>query len=518
MAYTKSEWKDHVTSRPNTYSVVENPDGTKTLTPAGEVLQKGSPLSAERFNHMEQGIAEAHEGVAEVQRGIEALDGEKASTEYVNDAINSVSAYYITYDVNGNPFPTFGALSGASVFYYAGKPRVPTKNDYALVLADETHDNAACRYVYTVSDGETTGQWALQYVVNDKPLTEGQLAALNSGFTAADKSTLDTISTPATEEKAGVVKVGRGLEMKDGVLVATGGTPYTYLSHTEYMELPERYDDVLYWVTNDEGKYSLIKNGVILQGNIITLSKFWYDIQKKVRNGTIQDYYSVGDQLSVNYNGSAVMFDIVAFDVATPADSNYTHSMTLIPHDCLESLMFDNLEPSNSNSDRKRYGNNRYLHSNIRKWLNSNGGAGNWWTAQHSADNAPDYAATKAGFMSYFDSDFLSVIGKTKIKVVKNTVTDGGGYEEISDDYFYLPSTTEVGLANENSIAEGTLFPYFDSDAKRIKYYSGSTKYWWLRTPDSGHTNYVRGVSTSGELGSDLAYRSHGIAPACNII
>ena len=224
MAYTKSEWKDHVTSRPNTYSVAENPDGTKTLTPAGEVLQKGSPLSAERFNHMEQGIAEAHEGVAEAQRRIEALDGEKASTEYVNDAINSVSAYYITYDVNGNPFPTFAALSGASAYYYAGKTRVPTKNDYALVLADETHDNAACRYVYTVNDGETTGQWALQYVVNDKPLTEGQLAALNSGFTAADKSTLDTISTPATEEKAGVVKVGKGLEMKDGVLMVTGNS------------------------------------------------------------------------------------------------------------------------------------------------------------------------------------------------------------------------------------------------------------------------------------------------------
>ena len=212
------------------------------------------------------------------------------------------------------------------------------------------------------------------------------------------------------------------------------------------------------------------------------------------------------------------MFDIVAFDVATPADSNYTHSMTLIPHDCLESLMFDNKEPSNSNSDRRNYGNNRYLHSNIRKWLNSNGEAGNWWTAQHSADAAPDYATTKAGFMSYFDNDFLSVIGKTKIKVVKNKVTDGGGYEEISDDYFYLPSTTEVGLANENSIAEGTLFPYFDSNAKRIKYYSGSTKYWWLRTPDSGGAYGVRYVDTSGVLNGNNAYRSNGIAPACNII
>ena len=295
----------------------------------------------------------------------------------------------------------------------------------------------------------------------------------------------------------------------------TNGSPYTYVTLDEYIDLIEKDPDKVYWVLNPDFTHAVYNNGIFIEGND---NLFWYNIQKKVRNGTIQNYFSVGDQLPVNYNGSAVMFDIVAFDVATPADSNYTHSMTLIPHDCLESLMFDNKEPSNSNSDRRNNGNNRYLYSNIRKWLNSNGEAGNWWTAQHSADAAPDYATTKAGFMSYFDSDFLSVIGKTKIKVVKNTVTDGGGYEEISDDYFYLPSTTEVGLANENSIAEGTLFPYFDSNSKRIKYYSGSTRYWWLRTPTSSNTYNVCGVNTSGALYGNYACYSGCIAPACNII
>ena len=297
--------------------------------------------------------------------------------------------------------------------------------------------------------------------------------------------------------------------------IPTSNSPYTYVTLDEYMNLTEIDPDKVYWVLNPDFTHAVYNNETFIEG---TDSMFWYDIQRKVRNGTIQDYYSVGDQLSVNYNGSAVMFDIVAFDVAIPADSNYTHSMTLISHDCLESLMFDNKEPSNSNSDRKSYGNNRYLHSNIRQWLNSSGEAGNWWTAQHSADAAPDYATTKAGFMSYFDSDFLSVIGKTKIKVVKNTVTDGGGYEEISDDYFYLPSETEVGLGNENNIAEGTLFPYFNSSTKRVKYYNGSTKYWWLRTPFSGFTSYVRTVDTSGDLNRYYAYNAIGVAPACNII
>ena len=323
----------------------------------------------------------------------------------------------------------------------------------------------------------------------------------------------------ATENTAGVVKLGSGLSIDDnGKLNVTSGLPYIYITSEDYFALDNFETDALYWTINVDGTHGIMKNNVCVEGTFKPIITTWEQIQKAVRKNLASEIYSVGDQLSVNYNGSAVMFDIVAFDVATPADSNYTHSMTLIPHDCLESLMFDNKEPSNSNSDRKNAGNSRYLHSNIRQWLNSNGEAGNWWTAQHSADAAPDYATTKAGFMSYFDSIFLSVFGKTKIKVVKNKVTDGGGYEEISDDYFYLPSTTEVGLANENSIAEGTLFPYFDSNSKRIKYYSGSTKVWWLRTPYSDDVFNVRSVYTSGVYNNITAHNNGGVAPACNII
>ena len=323
----------------------------------------------------------------------------------------------------------------------------------------------------------------------------------------------------ATEDTAGVVKVGSGLKVdNNGKLNVTGGTPYIYLTSEDYVALDNFETDVLYWVINTDGTHGIIKNNVCVEGTFGPIITTWKQIQGAVRKGFIQNYYSVGNQLSVNYNGSAVMFDIVAFDVATPADSNYTHSMTLISHDCLESLMYDNREPSNSNSDRRSYGNNRYSYSNIRKWLNSSESAGNWWTAQHSADAAPDYADTKAGFMSYFDNDFLSVIGKTKIRTAKNTATDGGGYEDLSDEYFYLPSTTEIGLGNENSIAEGTKFPYFNSDARRIKKYSGGAKYWWPRTPISGNTYDVRCVDYSGRLNFYYAYNSLGIAPACNII
>ena len=71
MAYTKQTWQDHVTSRPHTYTETVNQDGTKTLTAAGEVLQQGSAMSAERFSHMEQGIADAHSAVSDLEAATE---------------------------------------------------------------------------------------------------------------------------------------------------------------------------------------------------------------------------------------------------------------------------------------------------------------------------------------------------------------------------------------------------------------------------------------------------------------
>lgn len=86
----------------------------------------------------------------------------KAETD---EQIDKLAAYYITSDVQGNPFATHAALVNAATYYSGGSVRVPTRNDYAVVLADETHDGAEYRYIYAVADGETVGQWEAQYPV-----------------------------------------------------------------------------------------------------------------------------------------------------------------------------------------------------------------------------------------------------------------------------------------------------------------------------------------------------------------
>ena len=120
-------------------------------------------------------------------------------------------------------------------------------------------------------------------------------------------------------------------------------------------------------------------------------------------------------------------------------------------------LCFDATEPSNGNSDRRSYGNNRYIYSNLRQWLNSPAAAGQWYTAQHSADQTPDsshvwsgYNAYSgiAGFLNAFTANERAALLNTTITVGKSS-TDGGGTETCTDKIFPL-SCTEVGLSGDH--------------------------------------------------------------------
>ena len=107
-----------------------------------------------------------------------------ADKDYVNDWINSVTAYYITKDAQGNQWATRAELFAATTFYSWWVVRVPTKNDYTIVLSDEQHDNATTRYIYNSG-------WEYQYTVNETAMTQAQLDALNSWITAGKVSTYD---------------------------------------------------------------------------------------------------------------------------------------------------------------------------------------------------------------------------------------------------------------------------------------------------------------------------------------
>jgi len=82
-----------------------------------------------------------------------------------DDAIDSLAAYYISSNAAGDAFPTYAALTNATVYYSGGEPRTPTRNDYAVVLADETNGGGEWRYIFAVHSPGDSGQWEAQYPI-----------------------------------------------------------------------------------------------------------------------------------------------------------------------------------------------------------------------------------------------------------------------------------------------------------------------------------------------------------------
>lgn len=235
------------------------------------------------------------------------------------------------------------------------------------------------------------------------------------------------------------------------------------------------------------------------------------------------------------YNGKAIVWKI--------ADKNHAgypaNSVTLITERIISLKCFDAIESGNSDSDRKRYGNNRWIYANIRQWLNSQAAAGQWYSAQHGQDAPPSNANVwdnyneyqqEAGFLAGFSANFLAALLTTTHTVGKAQV-DGGGTESCTDKIF-LATCTEVGLSGD--VTAGSKLAIFSNDASRqakptaeavskSEYTNSSLNanspwHWWLADAYASLSCSVRGVNSSGALNwNDAAYGNGGVRPLCNI-
>ncbi|MDN5307960.1 MAG: hypothetical protein PWP16_1323 [Eubacteriaceae bacterium] len=152
--------------------------------------------------------------------------------------------------------------------------------------------------------------------------------------------------------------------------------------------------------------------------------------------------------------------------------------VTLALKTSLKNMEFDEAEPGNPDEWRADYGNNDYELSNIRQWLNSRGN--DWFRKQHEYDAPPeDYEYTN-GFLTDFTEKELDAIKKLE-----------------NGDLFYLPSVDEVDLVTGDEFDKGWV---------------------WTRTPYSGSSYFVRGVSSTGALLDNYAFNGNfGVRPLCSL-
>lgn len=270
----------------------------------------------------------------------------------------------------------------------------------------------------------------------------------------------------------------------------------------------EQFDEQIAVLREISGKLGLIG----------TISS-WKDVQAIVRKGQADRYFAVGDLLMSKFNNQPTIWKVIGINHDTPTDSNMTYSMTIQTRDCLTNIQFDASEPTNPDTNRQQYGNNRYIHSAIRQWLNSNDDVFQW-SSQHSYDEPPTGSIYEGpGFLKLLDPELAAVIGKVNKQVARNTITDGGGQDLFSDKVFLL-SRVEAGLGTEGTTDGEEVYSYYDGieNAGRIKLLNGSPRHWWLRSPNVSSASSVHNVNMSGVGNSSPPYLSIGLSPACCII
>ena len=248
-------------------------------------------------------------------------------------------------------------------------------------------------------------------------------------------------------------------------------------------------------------------------------------LEKQVSAFTTDD---IGKEISIPYTNEGsgisgpIVFEVVGVNHHTTSEHQKT--ITLMTKNIIRKAAFDAAEPSNSNSDRKVKGNNRWSVSNIRQWLNSSGAGGSWWTAQHTYDASPIAAnvysadgayADAPGFLAGFSADVLQHFTDITNTTNLNNV-DGGGTETTVDKVF-LPSSTEMGY---ELLTEGTQLPKFtDDDSRKKTLSSGQDGAYWLRSVESAD-NRLYNVKCISNINNKLYYINNqpysgydGIAP-----
>lgn len=198
-------------------------------------------------------------------------------------------------------------------------------------------------------------------------------------------------------------------------------------------------------------------------------------------------------------------------------------------------LCFDAKESANGNSDRRNYGNNRYIYSNLRQWLNSDAAAGQWYTAQHSADAPPSSATYGTATTPTTPSPASSTASRP---------TSGPPCSPPPSPSARAPRTaagrkpawtrfplscTEVNLSGDHVC--GSKLAIFSDNSSRIATVSASAAansnydvdanqawYYWLRDAYAGSAHLARRVRNDGALYWGSAYVGHfGLRPACNL-
>lgn len=170
----------------------------------------GDEYSAGEGIKIESGEISIDEEVVAVKSDLDGVlkEGDVYSNDEIDNKINQFAAHYLTKRTGSAgaysypQFATHADLAAAKAahtaenpqFFYGDEGHTPDKNDYCVVLADETHDGKTARYAF-VGDWDDNGYFRYQYTINDTTFDQDQWNAIDSGITSDKLEALETAVT-----------------------------------------------------------------------------------------------------------------------------------------------------------------------------------------------------------------------------------------------------------------------------------------------------------------------------------
>lgn len=203
---TKELYNQIIPYNVQAYSYELRPNGDPNI-PDDYIVRYVLGTGRSTYQQIADGLGKDADGNAIPELSKEfVLNSNTQLIKIITDLIESqvIASSYITSDIEGNPFPTKASLLNAEAWYDNGQNVLPKKNDYVIVIADETHptgtgDPQTTKYVCVGVTSNNKPVWNYQYIINNGNFIPEQQAAINSGITAEKVALYDSYAAKLDE-------------------------------------------------------------------------------------------------------------------------------------------------------------------------------------------------------------------------------------------------------------------------------------------------------------------------------
>ena len=221
----------------------------------------------------------------------------------------------------------------------------------------------------------------------------------------------------------------------------------------------------------------------------------WYGVRDVVRRGLASRFFQVGDQLVCEKDGVKIRWDIVGIDQDTPADSNFTHSMTLMAHDVYITAAFDAKEALFAFDDGLEAGTYHFT-IDQQPWVAGDVGKVVQFTLTNAIPAGGQLVINNAYNATVVGATMSAFSGGTSTTATETvTMSEGSDGTDLGSVANTLTGTTtnsiQRALLGSNNWSQSAARQYLNSDKAAGAYWTPKTK--WDRPP-----GYV--ASTAGFL------------------